>query len=70
MSDNYDWVDIGQTEVVEEREKALLLDFGRHQKWVPRACYRTIPNAPFHPSQQVKAWFVARNNLWEIIEKG
>ena len=65
------WVDI-DIEVVQETEKAVLLDFGSYlrnngfQTWVPKSQFRETVVNNFQVQQIKKSW-VAMNDLWRHI---
>ena len=75
-NEDSDWININ-ADKIKETEKAVLLDFTpnnfystapneRYQKWFPKAVYREIKSGPFIV-QQVKKWFISKENLWRII---
>ena len=57
------WIEIPETEIMHETEKAVLLRFYNgvthfhyKDKWVPKSCYRIVSNGVYEV-QQVKSWF-------------
>lgn len=62
------WTDI-EAEKIGETEKAIRLQFdfrGGWRLWIPKSCYREYRRGPFNV-QEIKTWFVTKNNLWDII---
>ena len=65
------WVEIGQTEIIAETERAVCLRFANgscahRDQWIPRSCYRVVTQDNFEV-QEVISWFVSRNRLWNLI---
>ena len=57
------WIEIPETEIIHETEKAILLRFYEgvayfhyKDKWIPKSCYRIFDNGVYEV-QQVKSWF-------------
>ncbi len=60
--------------IIDESEKAIQIEVcngggKRKFQWIPKSCLVWVKpeGSIYHPKLFIKQWFIARNQLWELI---